>query len=99
MTARDLGDPTHPADRVREDDVPSAGSRRPLRADAARNRALVLRAATEVFSRQGADARLEEVASAAEVGTGTLYRHFPTRCDLVLAAYSTQVEAVERGVS
>lgn len=58
---------------------------RPLRADAARNRALLLDAAREAFTSHGVTASLDDVARAAGVGPGTLYRHFPTRDALVLA--------------
>ena len=60
-------------------------SARPLRADAARNRRLLLDAAREAFVRSGVTASLDDVARAAGVGPGTLYRHFPTRDALVLA--------------
>jgi AcrR family transcriptional regulator len=52
---------------------------RPLRGDAARNRARVLAAAWEVFSAEGADAQMEQIAKRAGVGVGTLYRNFPTK--------------------
>jgi AcrR family transcriptional regulator len=52
---------------------------RPLRADARRNRERVLAAARAVFSEQGRDAQMDDVARAAGVGVGTLYRHFPTK--------------------
>jgi len=58
---------------------------RPLRADAARNRQLLLAAAREAFDRHGVTASLDDIARAAGVGPGTLYRHFPTRDQLVLA--------------
>lgn len=58
-----------------------------LRADARRNRARVLKAAREVFASQGVDAPLSEVARRAGVGVATLYRRFPTRSDLVAAAF------------
>jgi AcrR family transcriptional regulator len=61
-----------------------SGGRR-LRADAARNRSSVLDAARDAFARHGVTASLDDVARAAGVGPGTLYRHFPTRDDLVLA--------------
>jgi AcrR family transcriptional regulator len=70
-------------------------STKPLRADAARNRARLVEVATERFTSDGVDVSLEDVAKEAGVGIGTLYRHFPTRCDLVLAVYGTQVEALE----
>jgi AcrR family transcriptional regulator len=50
-----------------------------MRADALRNYQRILAAAHEVFVEEGTDATLEEVARRAEVGTGTLYRHFPSR--------------------
>ncbi|BCI56062.1 TetR family transcriptional regulator [Mycolicibacterium litorale] len=59
-------------------------SGRPLRADAARNRALLLDSAREAFARAGVTASLDDVAKAAGVGAGTLYRHFPNRDALVL---------------
>src|ERR1700730_1915394 len=58
---------------------------RPLRADAARNRQLLLDAARDAFDRHGVTASLDDIARAAGVGPGTLYRHFPTRDQLVLA--------------
>ena len=70
---------------------PSA-SRRPLRADAQRNRQQLLDAAHEVLSEQGTEAPLEEIARRAGVGIGTLYRHFPTRYDLISAMYSGRME-------
>jgi AcrR family transcriptional regulator len=65
--------------------VTAPSSARPLRADAARNRGLLLDAAREAFTRHGVTASLDDVARAAGVGPGTLYRHFPTRDALVLA--------------
>lgn len=62
------------------------------RADAERNRARILEVAHEVFTRRGADASMDEIARLAEVGPGTLYRHFPTRDDLLAAVYLTAVE-------
>ncbi|WP_242892694.1 TetR/AcrR family transcriptional regulator [Actinomadura litoris] len=58
---------------------------RPERADVRRNRARLLAAARETFPRDGADASLEGIARLAGVGIGTLYRHFPTRRDLLEA--------------
>ena len=65
---------------------------RPMRADARRNRELLVAAAREVFSAQGAGASMEAIAKQAGVGVGTLYRHFPNRLDLVEAVYETDVE-------
>lgn len=62
------------------------------RADAVRNRERVLEAAKVVFSAGGADASLEAVARAADVGIGTLYRHFPTREALFEAVYRREVQ-------
>ena len=52
---------------------------RPMRADARRNYDRLVSVAHDVFAEQGVNASLEEIARRAEVGTGTLYRHFPTR--------------------
>jgi AcrR family transcriptional regulator len=56
---------------------------RPLRADARRNRERVLQAAREVFAEQGREAQIDDVAKRAEVGVGTVYRHFPTKEALI----------------
>ena len=56
---------------------------RPQRADARRNRDKVLRAARRVMARKGLDAQMDEIARAAGVGVGTVYRHFPTKDELV----------------
>jgi AcrR family transcriptional regulator len=60
------------------------------RADAERNRLLLLDAAKAVFAERGAEASLEEIARAAGVGIGTLYRHFPTRDALIEQVYRTE---------
>jgi len=62
------------------------------RADALRNRERILAVAKKAFTRNGANASLDEIAKLAEVGPGTLYRHFPTRDDLLAAVYRTEVE-------
>src|SRR5918992_1701366 len=67
---------------------------RPLRADAQRNREKLLAAATEAFAEQGEDVALETVAARAGVGIGTLYRHFPNRDALVVAAYQQEVDSL-----
>ncbi|GAA1303459.1 TetR/AcrR family transcriptional regulator [Pseudonocardia xinjiangensis] len=59
----------------------------PLRRDAARNRERILQAARLSFAAQGVDASLEHIAKSAGVAIGTLYRHFPKRIDLLLAAF------------
>lgn len=65
---------------------------RPKRADARRNEQALLDAAAAVFVRSGVEAPVREIAAEAGVGTGTIYRHFPTRADLVVAVYRHQVE-------
>ncbi|AYD04228.1 TetR/AcrR family transcriptional regulator [Neorhizobium sp. NCHU2750] len=61
-----------------------------LRADAQRNKELILAAAEEVFVEKGAGVSLDDVAKRAGVGIGTLYRRFPTREDLLAATYSAR---------
>jgi AcrR family transcriptional regulator len=58
---------------------------RELRADARRNREAVIEAAQKLFAEQGFDAQMPDVAKAAKVGVGTVYRHFPAKEDLVTA--------------
>ncbi|MFC4053828.1 TetR/AcrR family transcriptional regulator [Actinomadura syzygii] len=70
----------------------SPPSGRPLRADAQRNRAKVLAAAEEVFADLGTSASTEEVARRADVGIGTVFRHFPTKESLLEAVLVTLVE-------
>jgi len=55
------------------------------RADAARNRSSLLSAAVEVFAEQGVDAPVAEIAHRAGLGKGTVFRHFPTKDDLIAA--------------
>src|SRR6185312_4660396 len=72
-----------------------AGEPRPMRADAQRNYARLLEAASGAFVEHGADdVSLEEIARRAGVGIGTLYRHFPTRQALLEAVYTDQVESL-----
>jgi len=66
---------------------------RSKRADALRNEKALLAAAAAVFVTSGVDAPIREIAARAGVGIGTIYRHFPTRADLVVAVYRHQVEA------
>jgi AcrR family transcriptional regulator len=66
-------------------------ARRPRRADAQRNYDLVLAAAKEIFDEQGVNAPLDEIARRAGVGNATMYRHFPTRRELVIAVYADEV--------
>jgi AcrR family transcriptional regulator len=69
-------------------------SARPLRRDAERNRARILDAARGLMAERGVGVSLEEVAAAAEVGVGTVYRRFPDRESLVRALFSEHVDAV-----
>jgi AcrR family transcriptional regulator len=66
---------------------------RAKRVDARRNEQALLEAAAAVFVASGVDAPVREIAVAAGVGMGTIYRHFPTRAELVVAVYRHQVEA------
>ncbi len=66
---------------------------RPKRADARRNEQTLLDAAAAVFVASGIEAPVRDIAAKAGVGMGTIYRHFPTRADLVVAVYRHQVEA------
>jgi AcrR family transcriptional regulator len=68
--------------------------KRPLRADARRNRELLLTSAVRLFSECGLDATLDAIAKDAGVGIGTLYRHFPTREALIEAAYRNELATV-----
>ncbi|MFI6262479.1 TetR/AcrR family transcriptional regulator [Micromonospora sp. NPDC051006] len=63
------------------------------RADAVRNEKTLLDAAAAVFVTAGVEAPVRDIAARAGVGTGTIYRHFPTRADLIIAVYRHQVEA------
>jgi AcrR family transcriptional regulator len=75
---------------VRVSDLLAA--RRPHRVDAARNFDAILAAARALFSEQGTDVLLADVARRAGVGAATLYRHFPAREDLVEAVYVAEVD-------
>jgi AcrR family transcriptional regulator len=78
-----------------ETDVDRAAGPAPARkrADARRNEQALLQAAAAVFVASGVDAPVREIAARAGVGMGTIYRHFPTRADLIVAVYRHQVEA------
>ncbi|MFJ2298311.1 TetR/AcrR family transcriptional regulator [Oerskovia paurometabola] len=73
-------------DELRSAGAPRAG--RPRRSEQA-----LLDAAAAVFVTSGVDAPVREIAAKAGVGVGTIYRHFPTRAELVVAVYRHQVEA------
>jgi AcrR family transcriptional regulator len=63
------------------------------RSDARRNEETLLAAAAAAFVASGVDVPVRDIAAAAGVGVGTIYRHFPTRADLIVAVYRHQVEA------
>ena len=71
-----------------------AGTPRPLRADARRNRERVLISAREVFASHGYDAQVDEIARHAGVGVGTVYRHFPTKEALLEALVADSFERI-----
>lgn len=64
------------------------------RADAQRNRERILEVAKQAFTRSGADTSLDDIAKQAGVGSGTLYRHFPTREVLLKAVYRNELESL-----
>jgi AcrR family transcriptional regulator len=72
---------------------------KPKRADARRNYEKLLSAAREAFAQDGTSASLEDIARRAQVGIGTLYRHFPTRQHLLEAVYIDEVEAMSRSAA
>jgi len=65
---------------------------RPMRADARRNHQRVLEAARELFAEQGIEAQIDDIAHRAKVGVGTVYRHFPTKEDLLEALAEQRFE-------
>jgi AcrR family transcriptional regulator len=67
---------------------------RPQRADARRNRESVLASAREHFAEHGLDAQIDEIARGAGVGVGTVYRHFPTKDDLLKALALARFEGL-----
>ncbi len=81
----------HVIDGVRK--VTTAGiAERRLRADATRNRAAILSAAEEAFARQGATATTSDIAHRAGVAVGTIFRHFPSKTDLLAAVLTGVLE-------
>jgi AcrR family transcriptional regulator len=69
---------------------------RPQRADARRNREAILRAARQIFAKQGSQAQMDDVAKRAKVGVGTVYRHFPTKEALFEALAVDKFERITR---
>ncbi|MGW1208302.1 TetR/AcrR family transcriptional regulator [Streptomyces sp. NPDC002499] len=75
-----------------EDEGPGQAAQ-PKRKDARRNKETLLDAAASVFVTSGVEAPVRDIAAKAGVGLGTIYRHFPTRADLIVAVYRHQVDA------
>src|ERR1700753_4493274 len=73
---------------------PDPGGDRPLRRDAERNRQRILTAALRVFTERGLDATLDEIARAAGVGVGTVYRRFPDKESLVTELFRERMDAL-----
>jgi len=78
---------------VSDGDEGAGHAARPKRADARRNEKTLLDAAAEIFVTSGVEAPVRDIAAKAGVGMGTIYRHFPTRADLIIAVYRHQVDA------
>jgi len=74
-------------------DVPRGPAAPRKRADAQRNEQTLLDAAAALFVTSGVDVPVRDIAVRAGVGVGTIYRHFPTRADLIIAVYRHQVDA------
>src|SRR3954453_6598354 len=75
------------------------GMRRPLRRDAREHRDKLIAAAQREFAARGVDASLEKIARDAGVAIGTLYRHFPTRLDLLMAAFKPRLQGFLEGAN
>lgn len=65
-----------------------------LRADAARNREVIVRTARQVYGQRGLNAPLDDIARQAGIGNATLYRHFPNRCSLVAAVFADALGSI-----
>jgi len=74
-------------------------TRASLRADAARNRAVLVTAAREVMAERGLEAPLDEIARRADIGNATLYRRFPRRLDLIAAVFADRMAEHARAVA
>ena len=79
---------------MNDSDQDAGRAARPKRADARRNKETLLDAAAEIFVTSGVEAPIRDIAAKAGVGTATIYRHFPTRADLIVAVYRHQVEGL-----
>ena len=97
MTIRDTVPFSNTEDPRMDDDRTATlpgGTDQPKRADARRNQKAVLDAAAAVFVTSGVEAPIRAIAAQAGVGTATIYRHYPTRADLIIAVYRHQVESL-----
>ncbi|GAA3724500.1 TetR/AcrR family transcriptional regulator [Streptomyces tremellae] len=74
------------------DTTPQAGAGQSRRSDVRRNERTLLEAAAAVFVRAGINAPVREIAAEAGLGMGTVYRHFPTRADLVVGVFRHQLD-------
>ncbi|SEU34871.1 TetR/AcrR family transcriptional regulator [Nonomuraea wenchangensis] len=92
MSTSETTPPQNPPD-------PPGPAQRPGRRDARRNRDKLIATAQAAFAAADGPVALEAIARQAGVGIGTLYRHFPTREDLVDAVYAAELEAVTTSVS
>ncbi|MEV1024170.1 TetR/AcrR family transcriptional regulator [Streptomyces sp. NPDC050264] len=79
---------------MQDSDERSERTARPKRADARRNEETLLDAAAAAFVASGVEVPVRAIAARAGVGMGTIYRHFPTRADLIIAVYRHQIEAL-----
>jgi AcrR family transcriptional regulator len=81
---------------------PTTETARPLRADARRNRERIVEAAHKVFAKHGAEAQMDDIARAAGVGVGTVYRHFPDKQvllgELVASKFRAFADNAERAL-
>ena len=94
MTTADTTDATSTATMTSTTGAPPGPVGRLKRSDARRNQQTLLDAAAVVFVRAGVDAPVRDIAAEAGVGMGTIYRHFPTRADLVVAVFRHQLDAL-----
>ncbi|MFD3374174.1 MULTISPECIES: TetR/AcrR family transcriptional regulator [unclassified Streptomyces] len=78
---------------MNDGDEGAGGAAQSKRKDARRNKETLLDAAAAVFVTSGVEAPVRDIAAKAGVGLGTIYRHFPTRADLVIDVYRHQVDA------
>jgi AcrR family transcriptional regulator len=81
------------ADEKGDGSEPRVPTDRRVRADSLRNVDILLRSAKAVFATSGVDAPVREIAEAAGVGVGTVYRHFPQRADLIAAVFRREIDA------